>query len=105
MIAVSPSEAPIGEEFTFTGSNFTPHGFIEDRFTDPNQVEHRLGYFQADSSGGFIRKHSWAGNWPAGNYIYLAFDFTNLSWASVEFDMTGSLSDHKVYLPIIVKNR
>lgn len=103
VVIVSPSEAPIGEWFVFTGSHFTPNGFIEDRFTGPNQVEHGLGYFQADSAGGFIRKHRWSGGWSAGIYTYLAFDVTMLSWTSVKFEMTNSPA-YKVYLPIIVKN-
>jgi hypothetical protein len=116
MIAVSPSEAPVGEWFTFTGSHFTPNGLIEDRFVDPNQVQRSLGYFHAGPSGEFIRKHNWTGDWPAGTYTYLAFDFTKLLWASVEFEMTEpsptatmtatptTSSSYEVYLPIIVQN-
>lgn len=122
MIAVSPSEAPVGEWFAFTGSHFTPNGLIEDRFADPNQVQRSLGYFQADSSGEFIRKRNWTGDSPAGTYTYLAFDFTKLLWASVEFEMTEpsptatptststvtatptTSSSYEVYLPIIVQN-
>ncbi|MGA9347305.1 MAG: cohesin domain-containing protein [Anaerolineae bacterium] len=121
MVAVSPSEAPVGEWFVFTGSHFTPNGLIEDRFADPNQVQRSLGYFQADSSGEFIRKRNWTGDWPAGTYTYLAFDFTKLLWASVEFEMTEpsptatptststvtatptTSSSYEVYLPIVVK--
>jgi len=103
VIIVSPSKASIGDWFVFTGSHFTPNGLIEDRLTDPNQGQRSLGYFQADPSGRFTRKHSWTGNWPTGTYTYLAFDFTKLFWASVEFEMTDSLT-HEVYLPIIVKN-
>jgi hypothetical protein len=121
MVAVSPGEAPVGEWFTFTGSHFTPNGLIEDWFADPNQVQHSPGYFQADSSGRFIRKHRWVGDWPAGIYTYLAFDSTKLFLASVGFEMTEPLptatptststvtatpttsSSHEVYLPIVVK--
>lgn len=122
MIAVSPGEAPVGEWFTFTGSHFTSNGFIEDRFIDPNQVQRSLGYFHAGSSGGFIRKHNWTGDSPAGTYTYLAFDYTKLLWASVEFEMTEpsptatpnststvtatptTSSSYEIYLPVIVRN-
>ena len=102
VIAVSPDKAPIGEEFTFTGSHFTSHGLIEDWFTDPNQIQHSMGGFQTDSSGGFTRRHSWAGGWPPGTYVYQAFDFTRLIWVSVEFEMTRQLA-HEVYLPMVVQ--
>jgi hypothetical protein len=124
VIAVSPSEAPVGEWFVFTGSHFTPNSLIEDSFADPNQAQHSLGYFHADPSGEFIRKHRWTADWPAGTYTYLAFDFAKLLWASVEFEMTQSAptatptststttptrtpttsSSYEVYLPIIAKN-
>jgi hypothetical protein len=124
VIAVSPSEAPVGEWFVFAGSHFTPNGLIEDWLAGPNQVQQSLGYFHADSSGEFIRKHSWAADWPAGTYTYLAFDFAKLLWASVEFEMTAPLptatptststatptrtpttsSSYEVYLPVIVRN-
>jgi len=122
VVVVSPGEAPVGELFTFTGFRFTPNGSIEGWFADPNQAQHSLGYFQSDSSGGFTRKHSWTGNWPPGTYTYLAFDFTKLLWASVEFEMTDpppmatptstatvtatptTSSSYEVYLPIIVKH-
>jgi hypothetical protein len=103
VVIVSPSEAPVGAWFVFTGSHFTSSGFIEDRFTDPNQVEHSLGFFQTDSAGGFIRKHRWSEDWSTGIYTYLAFDVTMLSWTSVKFEMTNSPA-YEVYLPIIVKN-
>jgi hypothetical protein len=117
MIAVSPSEAPVGEWFTFTGSHFTPSGLIEERFADPNQAQQHLGYFQVDSSGEFIRKHNWTiADWPAGTYTYLSFDFVKSFWASVEFEMTEpsptatmtatptTSSSYEVYLPVIVRN-
>jgi len=102
-IAVSPGRALIGEWFVFTGSHFTPNGLVEGWLVDPDQTPYRLKYFWADPSGGFIRKHSWAGTWPAGTYTYLVFDFTRSFWASVEFEMTDSLL-YEVYLPIIVKH-
>jgi hypothetical protein len=124
MIAVSPSEAPVGEWFTFTGSLFTPNGLIEDWFTDPDQVQHNLGYFQVDSSGEFIRKYRWTANWYAGTYTYMAFDLAKTFWASVEFEMTEpsptatptststatptgtptTSSSYEIYLPIVVKD-
>ena len=103
------------------GSHFTPNGLIEDWFTDPDQAQRSLGYFCADASGGVIRKHRWAEDSLVGTYTYLAFDFTELFWASVEFEMTEPLttatptstatvtatptasSSYEVYLPIIVK--
>jgi hypothetical protein len=100
VITVSPSEAPVGEWFVFIGSHFTPDGLIEGWFADPNQVPHKLEHFWADSSGGFTRRHNWTGDWPAGTYTYLAFDFTVSFWASAEFEMTESLT-YEVYLPII----
>jgi hypothetical protein len=103
VVFVSPSEAPIGELFTFTGSRFTPNGLIEDWFADPDQVQHSLGHFQADSSGEFTRRHSWSTNWPAGTYVYLAFDFGKLVWASVEFEMSEPILC-EIYLPIIAKH-
>lgn len=103
VITVSPGEAPVGEWFVFIGSRFTPNGLIEGWLADPDQIPHELEHFQANSGGGFIRKHNWAGDWPTGTYTYMAFDFTKSSWASVEFEMTESLT-HEVYLPIIVKH-
>jgi len=102
VVIVSPGEAPIGELFTFTGSRFAPNGLVEDWFADPNQGQHSLGHFLADSSGGFTRRHSWTGDWPAGTYTYRTFDFTKLILASVVFEMTEALT-YEVYLPIIVK--
>jgi hypothetical protein len=120
VIIVSPSQAPVGDEFTFTGSGFTTHGVIQEWLTDPNHAQHSLAYFEADSSGGFVRKHSWVGSWPAGTYTYLVFDFATLLWTSADFEMTEPLttatptpttsatppisSSYKVYLPVIVKN-
>ena len=103
VITVSPGEAPVGEWFVFIGSHFTPHGLIEAWFADPNQIPHELERFWADASGRFIYKHTWTGDWPAGTYTYLAFDFTRSFWASVEFEMTDPLR-HEIYLPIIVKH-
>jgi len=103
VIIVSPSKAPIGEWFAFIGSHFTPNGLIEAWFADPSRAPHELNHFWADSSGRFIRKHNWAGDWPTGTYTYLAFDSTKSFWASVEFEMTESLT-YKAYLPIIVKH-
>jgi hypothetical protein len=97
VIAVSPGEAPGGDELTFTGSGFTPNGLIEDLSADPNQAHQSFGYFQADASGGFVRRHNWAGDSPEGTYTYLAFDFTKLSWATVEFEMIR----YRVYLPVV----
>jgi len=97
MIAVSRGAAPVGDEFTFTGSGFTPNGLIEDLCADPNQAHQSFGYFQANSSGRFIRRHNWAGDSPEGTYTYLAFDFTKLSWANVEFEMIR----YRVYLPSV----
>lgn len=97
VIAVSPGEAPGGDELTFTGSGFTPNGLIEDLSADPNQAHQSFGYFQADASGRFVRRHNWAGDSPEGTYTYLAFDFTKLSWATVEFEMIR----YRVYLPSV----
>ncbi|MGA9350612.1 MAG: cohesin domain-containing protein [Anaerolineae bacterium] len=99
VIAVSPGEAPGGDELTFTGSGFTPNGLIEDLSADPNQAHQSFGYFQADASGRFVRRHSWAGDSPEGTYTYLAFDFTKLSWATVEFEMIR----YRVYLPVVFR--
>lgn len=96
-IAVSSGEAPGGDEFTFTGSGFTPNGLLEDLCARPDQAYGSFGYFQADASGRFVRRHSWAGDSPEGTYIYLAFDFTKLSWATVEFEIIRC----RVYLPVV----
>jgi hypothetical protein len=103
VITVVPSEAPVGEWFVFIGSRFTPNGLIESWFADPKQTPHKLEDFWADSSGRFIYKYNWTGDWPAGTYTYLAFDFAKSFWASVEFEMTGSVT-YEVYLPIIAKS-
>jgi hypothetical protein len=103
VIIVSPNKAPIGDWFTFIGSHFTPNGLIEDWFADPSRAPHELNHFWADSSGGFIRKHNWAGDWPTGTYTYLAFDSTKSFWASVEFEIADSLT-YELYLPIVVKD-
>ena len=99
VIAVSPGAAPVGSELTFTGSGFTPNGLIEDLCADPSQAHQSFGYFQADSSGRFVRRHDWAGESPEGTYTYLAFDFAKLSWATVEFEMIR----YRVYLPVVFR--
>jgi hypothetical protein len=116
VVVVSPAEAPLGETFTFTGSGFTPDGSIESWFADPNQAQHGLGHFKADSTGGFTRRHNWTRDWPTGTYTYLAFDFATFFWTSVEFEMTDPLptatvtvtptasSSYEVYLPMVVKD-
>jgi hypothetical protein len=99
VIVVSPGEAPGGDELTFTGSGFTPKGLIEDLCADPSQAHQSFGYFQADASGKFVRRHNWAGDSPEGTYTYLAFDFTKLSWGTVEFEMIR----YRVYLPVVFR--
>jgi len=97
VIAVSPGEAPGGNEFVFTGSGFTPNGLLEDLCAKPDQAYESFGYFRADSSGVFVRRHNLVGESPEGTYTYLAFDFTKLSWATVEFEMIR----YRVYLPVV----
>jgi hypothetical protein len=114
-VIVSPTSAPVGETFTFTGSHFTPDGLIEEWFADPYQAHHHLGSFYADSCGGFIRQHNWEAYWPAGVYSYIAMDVARESETSVEFEMTEpqtptptatpTLSGQKIYLPLVLKGR
>jgi hypothetical protein len=115
-IVVYPTKAPRGETFTFTGSHFTPDGRIdacftapslppasitwlrkpgdgrtEEWFADPDQTRHSLGFFYADSSGGFTYQHNWEKFWPAGIYSFIAIDDAKESETSVEFEMTEPL--------------
>ena len=133
VIIAHPTQAPVGETFTFTGAHFTPDGLIEEWFADPDQAHHLLGSFHADSVGAFTRQHRWERYWPAGIYSYIAMDVAKASETSTEFEMTEPLSPtptgtpaptptgtltptatvitkptpspSHIYLPIIAKNR
>jgi hypothetical protein len=91
VVIVSPTSAPVGETFTFTGSHFTPEGLIEEWFTDLEAVRHLLGSFRADSFGEFTRQHNWERFWPPGIYSYVAIDVAKGSETSTNFEMTGPL--------------
>ena len=90
-VAVSPTEGYAGQEFTFTGSGFTPSSVVHEGFTDPNQVYHYNDSFYADSSGGFVRVIASAGDWLLGVYTYVAFDSTKNCSASVQFTISEPL--------------
>lgn len=116
MIVVYPTEAPLGETFTFTGSHFTPDGLIdawftapslppafvtEERFANLDETRYSLGSFYADSSGGFTYQHNWEKYWPAGIYSFIAIDDARESETSVEFEMTEPLPQTATSTPTI----
>ena len=118
IVTVFPAEGYAGQEFTFTGADFTPNGLVHEGFDDPNQEYHYHDSFYADASGGFVRTIASQVDWLVGVYAYVAFDSTKDYNASVEFTIseppptatatvtatpTASPS-YEVYLPIIVKN-
>jgi hypothetical protein len=128
VVIVSPAEDYAGQEFTFTGSDFTPNGLVHEGFDDPNQEYHYNDSFYADSSGEFVRTIASEVDWLVGVYAYIAFDVTKDYNSSVEFTIseppptatptatatatpTGTPTptttpppSYEVYLPIIVKN-
>ena len=134
VVDVYPSEGYAGQEFTFTGSDFTPNGLIHEGRTDPNQEYHYIASFYADSSGGFVRTIASDLGWLLGVHTYTAFDLTKDYEATVQFTVyeppptatptatatatpTGTPTptatatatstaspSYEVYLPIIVKN-
>jgi len=132
VVAVSPAVGHAGQEFTFTGSDFTPHGLIHEGYTGPNQEYHYHASFYADSSGEFVRTIASEGDWLLGVYTYIAFDSAKNYSAYVEFTISESLPmatptptatvtatptstatvtatptaslDYEVHLPIIVKS-
>ena len=134
MVNVYPAEGYAGQEFTFTGSDFTPNGLIHEGLTDPNQKYEYLDSFYADSLGGFVQTIASDLGWLLGVYTYTAFDLTKDYEATVQFTVseppptatptatatatpTGTPTPtatatatstaspgYEVYLPIIVKN-
>ena len=88
VVTVSPAEGYAGQEFTFTGLDFTPDGLVHEGFTDPDQEYHYHASFYADSSGGFVRIMATARDWLVGVYTYIASDSTKDCNASVQFTIT-----------------
>jgi len=88
VVAVSPAEGYAGQEFTFTGSDFTPNGLIHEGLTDPNQVYRYYASFYADSSGRFVRTIASEWDWLLGIYTYTTFDSTKNCNASVQFTIS-----------------
>ncbi|MBC8492311.1 MAG: hypothetical protein H8D43_00895 [Chloroflexi bacterium] len=91
VVTVSPAEGHAGQEFTFTGSDFTPNGLVHEGLTDPNQGYHYNASFHADSSGGFVRTIASERDWLLGVYTYIAFDSTKNCNASVQFTVSEPL--------------
>ena len=89
VVAVFPAEGYAGQEFTFTGSHFTPNGLVHGGFDDPNQEYHYQDSFYADSSGGFVRTIATEVDWLGGVYAYIAHDVTKDYSASVGFTVYG----------------
>jgi len=88
-ITVAPPEGLAGQEFTFTGWSFTPHGLVHDGFIDPHQVYHYHGSFYTNAHGGFVRTIASGTEWLLGVYTYTAFDATKSFTVSVQFTLTG----------------
>jgi len=127
-VTVSPAEGYAGQEFTFTGSYFTPNGLVHEGFNDPNEEYYYLDSFYADPSGGFVRTIASAGGWLWGVYTYIAFDSARGYNTTVEFEIieppptatptttatatptgtptptTTASPSYEVYLPIIVRH-
>jgi hypothetical protein len=117
VVTVSPAEGHAGQEFTFTGLDFTPNGLVHEGLDDPYQGYHYHGSFYTDSSGGFVRAIASEMDWLGGVYAYIAFDSIKDYNASVEFTIIGptptapatvtvtptASPSYEVYLPIIVK--
>ncbi len=118
VVTVSPAEGYAGQEFTFTGSVFTPNGLVHEGYDDPNQEYHYLDSFYTDSSGEFVRTIASQVDWLVGVYTYKAYDSVKDYNASVEFTIseppptptptvtiTPTASPKRtIYLPIILKN-
>jgi hypothetical protein len=118
VVDVSPTEGDAGQEFTFTGSDFTPHGLVHEGFNDPYQGYHYRGSFYTDSSGGFVRTIATERDWLGGVYAYIAYDSIKDYSATVEFTVFGPTAtptatatatptaspSYELYLPIMVKD-
>jgi hypothetical protein len=89
VVDVSPAEGYAGQEFIFTGWNFTPNGLVHEGYNDPNQKYTYTASFYADPSGGFARAIASQANWLFGAYTYVAFDSAKDYNASVEFIISG----------------
>jgi hypothetical protein len=121
LVDVSPTEGYAGQEFTFTGSDFTPGGLVHEGFRDPDQEYHYTASFHADSSGGFLRTITSESDWLLGVYTYIASDAEKSYDASVQFTVSEPLPTatatatptstptptgppgYKIYLPLIMK--
>jgi len=88
-VDVSPAVGYAGQEFVFTGWNFTPSGLVHESYNDPNQEYHYITSFYADPSGGFVRTIASQADWLFGTYTYTAFDSGQDYGASVEFTISG----------------
>jgi hypothetical protein len=88
-VDVSPAEGYAGQEFIFTGWNFTPNGLVHEGFNDPNQEYHYNTSFYADPSGAFARAIASQADWLFGTYTYIAFDSAKDYNATVEFTISG----------------
>ena len=89
VVDVSPSVGYAGQEFVFTGSDFTPNGLVDEGYTDPNQEYHYITSFYADPSGGFVQTIASQAGWLFGTYIYKVHDSGQDYDASVEFTISG----------------
>ena len=85
VVDVSPEAGYAGQEFIFTGWDFTPNVLVYEGFDDPNQEYHYIASFYADPSGGFVRSVASQADWLSGTYAYQAFDSLKGYNASVEF--------------------
>jgi hypothetical protein len=118
VVTVSPAEGDAGQEFTFTGSDFTPHGLVHEGLNDPYQGYHYHDSFYTDSSGGFVRTIATEQDWLGGVYAYVAYDSIKDYDATVEFTVFGPTPtptatatatptpspSYEVYLPIILRS-
>ena len=89
VVDVSPAVGYAGQEFIFTGSDFTPNGLVHESYNDPNQEYHYITSFHAYPSGGFERTIASQADWLFGTYTYKAHDSDQNYDASVEFTISG----------------
>ena len=89
VVDVSPAEGYAGQEFTFTGYDFTPNGMIHEGYYNPNQEYTYAASFYADPSGGFVRTIASEVDWLFGTYTYKVHDSDQDYDATVEFTISG----------------
>jgi hypothetical protein len=107
LVIVSPPYGPVGTQFLFKGSGFTPNELIQRYIAGPDEKYVDLESIRADKRGDFARAFIPDDDWQAGTYIYTAHDTYTSSSASTSFTIitpayvsTGVNEPTKAYTPI-----